>query len=170
MIWPFSLLKEIKNPPKKETVEPTNKCPKCGEPEEINSFRMPTGPKWCEACGFRVEQKELDDPFYIPLPVPEPEPEPELIPEPEPIRCKVQLIISLSNQTKTIGVNCSINKEDAIKTCGEDCWRNYTYIPFLQWWYDTDKPYYALRYSTGEFMVNRKEVSYFQIHDHDDDD
>jgi hypothetical protein len=40
-----------------------NKCPEC-KSSNINSFRMPYGPKWCKDCGFRVEQKELHDPFY----------------------------------------------------------------------------------------------------------
>lgn len=40
-----------------------NKCPEC-KSTNIDSFRMPYGPKWCKDCGFRVEQKELYDPFY----------------------------------------------------------------------------------------------------------
>ena len=38
------------------------KCPKCYS-TNINQFRMPTGAIWCENCGFRVEQKEIYNPF-----------------------------------------------------------------------------------------------------------
>ena len=32
------------------------KCPKCGSPA-VNQYRMPTGPMWCTACNFRVNDK-----------------------------------------------------------------------------------------------------------------
>lgn len=43
------------------------KCPRCGS-TSINQFRMPTGAIWCVNCGFRVEQKELGNPFIQPQP------------------------------------------------------------------------------------------------------
>ena len=39
-----------------------NKCPECGS-NEIDTFRMPTGPIWCRACDYRVEDKEVYNPF-----------------------------------------------------------------------------------------------------------
>ena len=47
------------------------KCPKCGS-GKIDQYRMPTGPIWCEVCGFRVEQKEIRNPFIHNQPAPEP--------------------------------------------------------------------------------------------------
>lgn len=42
----------------------TPKCPQCGS-DKINTYRMPTGPMWCDQCGFRVERKEdKPNPFY----------------------------------------------------------------------------------------------------------
>lgn len=38
------------------------KCPKCGS-DKINQFRMPTGPIWCDTCGYRVENKEIKTPL-----------------------------------------------------------------------------------------------------------
>lgn len=38
------------------------KCPKCNS-NNINQYRMLTGPIWCEDCGFRTEQKEKYNPF-----------------------------------------------------------------------------------------------------------
>ncbi len=32
------------------------RCPKCGS-TQINQYRMPFGPMWCNVCGFRVEDK-----------------------------------------------------------------------------------------------------------------
>lgn len=40
------------------------KCPKCGS-DKVAQYRQPTGPIWCDSCGHRVEQKELDHSFYI---------------------------------------------------------------------------------------------------------
>lgn len=40
------------------------KCPKCGS-DKVAQYRQPTGPIWCDACGHRVEKKELDHSFYI---------------------------------------------------------------------------------------------------------
>lgn len=82
---------------------------------------------------------------------------------------RVELIIHLKNQSRIIGVNCLINKEKAIEKCGEGCWRNYVFIPFLQWWYDTNKPYYALRHRDGEDMVKRTQVESFHIRDANND-
>jgi predicted RNA-binding Zn-ribbon protein involved in translation (DUF1610 family) len=39
-------------------------CPKCGS-GRIDQFRKPTGPIWCQRCGFRVEKKEEDNPFVL---------------------------------------------------------------------------------------------------------
>ncbi len=41
-----------------------NKCPECGS-INTDTFRMPTGPIWCRDCGYRVEDKENGNPFYI---------------------------------------------------------------------------------------------------------
>jgi DNA-directed RNA polymerase subunit RPC12/RpoP len=38
------------------------KCPKCGS-TNINQYRMMAGPIWCASCGFRVAQKEKNNPF-----------------------------------------------------------------------------------------------------------
>jgi len=40
------------------------KCPKCGS-EDIGQYRQLTGPIWCGSCGFRVEQKEIKNPFDV---------------------------------------------------------------------------------------------------------
>ena len=40
------------------------KCPKCGS-TKISQYRMITGPIWCENCNYRVEQKEIYNPFII---------------------------------------------------------------------------------------------------------
>lgn len=41
------------------------KCPKCGS-KNVGQYRQLTGPIWCEKCGYRVEQKEINKEFYIP--------------------------------------------------------------------------------------------------------
>ena len=39
-------------------------CPKCGG-DEVNQYRMPTGPMWCK-CGFRVGDKtQRPNPFVV---------------------------------------------------------------------------------------------------------
>ncbi len=39
------------------------KCPKCGS-TQIDQYRMPFGAMWCNACGFRVEDKnQVPNPF-----------------------------------------------------------------------------------------------------------
>lgn len=38
------------------------KCPKCGS-TNIGQFRMMEGAIWCEECKFKVEQKQIDNPF-----------------------------------------------------------------------------------------------------------
>lgn len=40
-----------------------NKCPDCGS-MEIDTFRMTTGPIWCNECGYKVEYKENCNPFF----------------------------------------------------------------------------------------------------------
>lgn len=41
-------------------------CPECGS-SDINQYRMPYGPMWCMACGFRVEEKNNQpNPFLRP--------------------------------------------------------------------------------------------------------
>ena len=40
------------------------RCPKCGS-ESINQLRQLTGPIWCNDCKFRVENKEIKNPFVI---------------------------------------------------------------------------------------------------------
>lgn len=40
------------------------RCPKC-ESTNICQNRQPTGPIWCGSCGFRVGQKEIDNPFVV---------------------------------------------------------------------------------------------------------
>ena len=32
-------------------------CPKC-DGRNVNQYRMPSGPMWCDDCGYRVEEKE----------------------------------------------------------------------------------------------------------------
>lgn len=39
------------------------KCPKC-ESVNISQYRTPKGPIWCNDCGYRVEQKEIDKSFF----------------------------------------------------------------------------------------------------------
>lgn len=39
-----------------------NKCPDCGS-YSINTYRMMTGPIWCNECNYRVEDKEYCNPF-----------------------------------------------------------------------------------------------------------
>jgi PTH2 family peptidyl-tRNA hydrolase len=42
-----------------------HKCPKCGS-NDIDQWRMPTGEIWCMKCGYKVDHKELSNPFeYI---------------------------------------------------------------------------------------------------------
>lgn len=40
------------------------KCPNCGS-ESINQLRQLTGPIWCNDCGFKVENKETNNPFIF---------------------------------------------------------------------------------------------------------
>jgi len=40
------------------------KCPECGS-EEIGQFRMMTGPVWCCECDYKIEQKEIFNPFIV---------------------------------------------------------------------------------------------------------
>lgn len=42
----------------------TVRCPKCGS-ENISQLRQLTGPIWCNDCGFRVENKEINNPFIF---------------------------------------------------------------------------------------------------------
>lgn len=58
-----SYLKRIKVREKKMNKE-TARCPKCNS-TNISQYRMMTGPIWCNDCGFRVEQKELDHSFIV---------------------------------------------------------------------------------------------------------
>lgn len=39
-------------------------CPKC-ESSNIGQYRHTSGPIWCSSCGFRVEEKEKNNPFII---------------------------------------------------------------------------------------------------------
>jgi uncharacterized Zn finger protein (UPF0148 family) len=39
------------------------RCPECFS-KNVNQFRTPTGSIWCNDCGHRVEQKELDKSFF----------------------------------------------------------------------------------------------------------
>ena len=36
------------------------KCPKCSS-GNVCQYRQPTGPIWCGDCGYRVEQKEINN-------------------------------------------------------------------------------------------------------------
>ena len=36
------------------------RCPKCGS-SNVGQYRCMTGPIWCEDCGYRIEQKELNN-------------------------------------------------------------------------------------------------------------
>jgi uncharacterized Zn finger protein (UPF0148 family) len=38
------------------------KCPKCGT-DKIDQYRMPYGAIWCGNCNYRVEHKEIKNPF-----------------------------------------------------------------------------------------------------------
>jgi hypothetical protein len=59
------------------------------------------------------------------------------------------------------GWHCRVTKEQE-KEFG--ClYLNAPYTEFLQWWYETDKPYYAFRYNKGEYMIQRDLVSTFII-------
>jgi len=40
------------------------RCPKC-ESTNICQNRTTVGPIWCGVCGFRVEQKEIENPFVV---------------------------------------------------------------------------------------------------------
>jgi ribosomal protein S27E len=40
------------------------RCPNCLS-KHIGQYRMMTGPIWCEFCGYRVEAKELGNPFIV---------------------------------------------------------------------------------------------------------
>ena len=40
------------------------KCPKCNS-TKIAQYRSITGPIWCIDCQFRVNQKELNNPFIV---------------------------------------------------------------------------------------------------------
>lgn len=40
------------------------KCPKCGS-NNIDTYRMMTGPIWCTDCYHRVENKERDTSFFL---------------------------------------------------------------------------------------------------------
>ena len=48
---------------KRSTSEILLICPECKSVDKINQYRMLTGPIWCSACGYRVEQKEISNPF-----------------------------------------------------------------------------------------------------------
>lgn len=39
-------------------------CPYCGS-DKIGQYRMPTGPIWCMTCDYRVEHKEIENPFVV---------------------------------------------------------------------------------------------------------